>query len=318
MQQPKKLGRGLGGLIGINAPIQVEVPIQQALTPIQATAPIPTPTPAEPGAPLVRYIPVGKIVPSPYQPRKVMDEAALTRLSESIKRAGVMQPVIVREKNGHFELVVGERRWRATKHAGLETIPAIVKDLSEEIAAEWSLVENVQREDLNPMERGWALRALSEKFSLTQAELADRVGLERSSVTNLIRLTEIEPEIAELINSGTLGLGHGKALLGMQPGASRLEIAVKAAQFQWSVRMTEEAIRTIVNGDGESKPSPLNEKLAGRQAVVSDMERKLADYLGTKVRIVTDRSGKKGRITLDFYGLEHFDGLLTRMGVPER
>lgn len=319
MQQPKKLGRGLGGLIGIGAPVQVEVPLQQALTsaPVPEISTIIAQSP-EGSTPAVRYIPVSKIIPSPYQPRKVMNEEAIARLAESIKRAGVMQPVIVREKNGMFELVVGERRWRATRHAGLDTIPALVKDLTEEIAAEWSLVENVQREDLNPMERGWALRALAEKFNLTQADVADRVGLERSSVTNLVRLTEIETEIADLINNGELGLGHGKALLGVPSGPQRVEIAQNAAKSGWSVRALEEEIRAIVADQREQGDIAKREKLAGRHAVVNDMERRIADYLGTKVRINTDRSGKKGKITLDFYGLEHFEGLLTRMGVPER
>jgi ParB family chromosome partitioning protein len=319
MQQPKKLGRGLGGLIGIHPPVQVEVPLQQgfgsAATPDAAVSPVDL---RDPGASLVRYIPIAKIIPSPYQPRKIMDDDAIARLSESIKRAGVMQPIIVREKSGMFELVVGERRWRASRHAGLEVIPALVKELTEEAAAEWSLVENVQREDLNPMERGWALRALAEKFNLTQAEVADRVGLERSSVTNLIRLTDIESEIAELINLGQLGLGHGKALLGISSGAERVELAQNAAKNGWSVRKLEEEIRVIGEAKRLSNDASRKEKLAGRQAVVTEMERRIADYLGTKVRIATDTSGKKGKITLDFYGLEHFEGLLTRMGVPER
>ena len=319
MQQPKKLGRGLGGLIGINPPVQVEVPLQHAPSSPTVLEPVAAPPiTQEPGTPVVRYIPVAKIIPSPYQPRKIMDDDAISRLAESIKRAGVMQPIIVREKGGMFELVVGERRWRATRHAGLEVIPALVKELSEEIAAEWSLVENVQREDLNPMERGWALRALAEKFNLTQADVADRVGLERSSVTNLIRLTDIESEIAELINKGQLGLGHGKALLGIPSGNERVELAQNAAQNGWSVRKLEEEIRIIADAKRLANDTSRQEKLAGRQAVVSEMERRIADHLGTKIRITTDTSGKKGKITLDFYGLEHFEGLLTRMGVPER
>jgi ParB family chromosome partitioning protein len=319
MQQPKKLGRGLGGLIGINTPVQVEVPLQQALSAQSASEkPQVIATSSDPNTPSVRYIPVAKIIPSPYQPRKIIDEEAIARLSESIKRAGVMQPIIVREKSGMYELVVGERRWRATRHAGLEVIPALVKELSEETAAEWSLVENVQREDLNPMERGWALRALAEKFSLTQSDVADRVGLERSSVTNLIRLTDIESEIADLINKGELGLGHGKALLGLPSGVRRVETAQNAAKNGWSVRKLEEEIRAVAESEKLGKDTARQEKLAGRQAVVTEMERRIADYLGTKVRIATDSSGKKGKITFDFYGLEHFEGLLTRMGVPER
>src|SRR5207248_2832206 len=165
-------------------------------------------------------IAVTAIVPSRFQPRKVMDEGAIARLADSIKRSGLMQPVVVRPAGGGYELIAGERRWRAAKLAGLVQIPALVREVGDEQAAEWGLVENVQREDLNAMERAWALRDLSQKFGLQQSELADRVGLDRSTVANLIRLTELEPEIADLIAKGKLSAGHGKALL-MVPAGPR-------------------------------------------------------------------------------------------------
>ena len=307
MQNNKRLGKGLGGLIGLSNPVQVEVPA--------AVAPVETPSPA-PVGPQIRQVPVGKIVPSPYQPRRVMDDAAIARLAESIKRSGVMQPIVVREQRGAFELVVGERRWRAAVLAGLQTIPATVRELTDDVAAEWALVENVQREDLNPMERAWALRSLVEKFGLTQLQVAERVSLDRASVAHLIRLTEIEPEIADMISMGQISAGHGRALLGLPSGPQRLELAKQCAMWDWSVRRIESEVRDRVNQT--EQPPTLKNKEEARSAVARDIERRIADHLGTKVSIETDRTGKKGKLIVEFYGLEHFDGLLTRMGVPPR
>ncbi|MFZ4575933.1 MAG: ParB/RepB/Spo0J family partition protein [Phycisphaerales bacterium] len=305
--QSKKLGKGLGGLLGIaQAPVRVDVPADQ----------VAPPTPAQIADPLVREIPVAQITPSPFQPRRVMDEGAIARLAESIRRSGVMQPVVVRKVDSGFELVVGERRWRAAQAAGLQTIPASIRELSDEVAAEWALVENVQREDLNPMERAWALRSLIEKFRLTQQQVADRVSLDRASVANLIRLTDIEAPIADMISKGEISAGHGRALLALPPGPDRLELAKQTAMWEWSVRRLESEVRDRAAPEA-AKPS-LKDREDSRGAVIRDIERRIADHLGTRVNIETDRGGKKGRLLIEFYGLEHFDGLLTRMGVPSR
>jgi len=250
-----------------------------------------------------------------------MDEASLSRLSDSIRRSGVLQPVLVRERpQGGYELVAGERRWRAAKLAGLSRVPAIVRAWSDEQAAEHALVENVQREDLNPMDRAWALKHLGDRFGLSHAQLAERVGLERSSVANLVRLTELEPEIAGLIAQGLVSAGHGKALLAAPAGPGRVVLARRAAEGM-SVRALEDLIRTGVATAAGAPTAPrpkADAKVEARLAVLADLQRQIGQQLGTKVNIVTDRRGKKGRITLEFYGLDHFDSLMTRLGVNTR
>lgn len=301
MEKPKRLGRGLSSLV--------------AMEPIAITVESPTPTSAHPNTLSdVTYVDLSLVTPSPFQPRRVMDDAALTRLADSIRRSGLLQPVLVRRSGSGYELVAGERRWRAAKIAGLNRIPALVRELSDEAAAEHAIVENVQREDLNPMERGWALRSLGEKFGVPQAQLAERVGLERSTVANLIRLTELEPEIAAMISAGELTAGHGKALLAVAAGEPRIALARTAARDQVSVRELERmtqtrAVRLSPEAVGGGKSDD------ARLAVLADLQRQIGQQLGTKVTIVTDRRGKKGKITLEFYGLDHFDALMTRLGV---
>ena len=301
--KPRKLGRGLSSLI--SEPVSVEVAPNIQTFPEHSTS----------ATNQSQSIPVTQISVSPFQPRRAIDEAALGQLADSIRRSGVMQPIIVRPlPNAGFELVAGERRWRAAQRAGLETIPAVVRTLSDADAAEWALVENIQREDLNPMERAWALRQMQEKFGLTHAQLAGRVSLERSTVANLIRLTELEPEIAAMIVNGEISAGHGRALLGMPSGAPRLGLAKAAAVGGWSVRRIEQAVQR----PDEAIPEPAKqviEEATGREAVLRDLERQVSQQLGTKVIINTDKQGKKGKMVIEFYGLDHFDGLLARMGV---
>jgi ParB family chromosome partitioning protein len=250
-------------------------------------------------------IEVAKVSPSPFQPRREFDQGALERLADSIRRSGLMQPVIVRPVGGGYELVAGERRWRAAKIAGLERIPALVRSLSDSDSAEWALVENLQREDLDPIERAFALRALGERFGLTHAEIGERIGLERSSVANLVRLTELEEPIRRLIAEGKLTAGHGRALLAVPAGAERARLAAQAAQLGWNVREMERATRPAA-------PRPAAAPGA-RPASLTELERQLGEHLGTKVTITTDKSGKRGLLTLEFYGMDHFDGLMTKI-----
>jgi len=258
----------------------------------------------------LRYLDLSACEPNKYQPRSTVDDESLASLAMSIQSAGVMQPIVVRPKLGsgnRFEIVAGERRWRAARLAGLSALPAIVRELSDEQSAEWALIENVQREDLNPMDKARAFATLSEQFGLSHAAVADRVGVERPTVTNLVRLLDLENEIQELIRIAVLQVGHGKVLLSMSGGAARVKLAGRAVREGWSVRrLEEEAKRT------ETPAAPLQK--VERPAQIVDLEKQLGDHLGTKVMIATDKSGKKGRVTLEFYDLEHFDGLMGKLG----
>ncbi|MFG0285591.1 MAG: ParB/RepB/Spo0J family partition protein [Phycisphaerales bacterium JB039] len=276
---------------------------------------------AQPEAPAsadgLRRIRPGLIDPSPFQPRQRFDEEQLRHLADSIARSGMMQPIVVRPSaGGRFELVAGERRLRAAKLAGLGELPAIVREIDDEGAAELALVENLQREDLNPVERARALRALGDRFNLTHAQIAERIGLERSSVTNLVRLLELESELLEMISHGLLSQGHGKALLGAAPGAPRVKLGARAAREEWSVRRLEQECRDG-GGAKPSKPAPARGG-PDRPASLADLERQLGEHLGTKVRIAANSKGDRGRLTVEFYSLDHFDGLMEKMGFVMR
>jgi ParB family chromosome partitioning protein len=215
-----------------------------------------------------------------------------------------------------YELIAGERRWRAAQLAGLQAIPVIIKRLSDEEAAEWGLVENIQREDLNAMDRAVALKGLMQRFGLTQEAIAQKVGLDRSSVANLIRLCDLEPSLTALIAAGKLTAGHGKALLAMPAGEARVNAGTLAANFGWSVRRLEQAGQDAANALEEAKTESPEQRQ--RNAVLRDLERQLGQHLGTKVSILTDPNGKRGRMIVEFYGLDHFDGLLTKLGMHGR
>jgi ParB family chromosome partitioning protein len=313
-----RLGRGLSSLLGDPVKVPTEGPTSR---PIQLYSTRNLEPPATAGSPdegMDRRLieaPLDEIVPSPFQPRAGIDDATLTQLADSIRAAGVMQPILVRPASGGgYELVAGERRWRAARLAGLTHAPVIVVELEDEEAASWALVENVHREDLGPMERGRALRMMAERFGLSHGRVAERVGLERSSVTNLIRLTDLEPEIQSMLEGGgehALTAGHGKALLAIAPGAARLRLAKRAARGAWSVRRLEREVASR----GEPEPGEATPKDGADDGLVRELERQIGEQLGTRVRVVANRDRSKGRLVIEFYGVEHFDGLIERLGV---
>jgi ParB family chromosome partitioning protein len=285
-------------------------------------------TPAEPRSTLDADLPQGlisisvdEIEPSRFQPRRIFDQVSLERLADSIKSTGMMQPVILRPGSGgvkRYELVAGERRWRAAVIANLPSVPSLVRELSDEQAAEWAIVENVQREDLNPMERAWAYRGLTERFHLTHQQVAERVGLDRSTIANTIRLTELEEPIRDMIQANRLSAGHGKALLLAPPGPERIKLAEQASDESWSVRRLERAAAALASPEG-TPPAPAvksaqSDRDLSRIASRTSLEKQLSEHLGTKVTITTNRAGDHGRLSIEFYGLEHFDGLLAKLG----
>lgn len=317
-QKRPRLGKGLGALINS----RVEVPASSSSATESMSRTESDRSEAADGNPSLQMIPIRSIVPNRFQPRQEIDPESLKQLADSIRTAGVMQPIVIRKTAGNergvaWELVAGERRWRAAALAGLETLPALVADVDDRAAAEWAIIENVQREDLNPMDRAWAFKNLAVKFGLSQLEIAERVGVDRSSVSNLIRLTELEREIQDAIAHNQLSTGHGKALLGSPPGIERVALGDRCRREHWSVRRLERWVALAGEGvSGAVEPEPA--AAVSGSASLSELEKQLGDHLGTRVRIRTDASRSRGKLVIDFYNLDQFDGITARMGFQMR
>jgi len=250
-------------------------------------------------------ISVDLIDPNPYQTRRRINEEALRELAESIKVSGVVQPVVLRRAGGRFQLVAGERRWLASKLANRATVPAVVREISNEQAMEITIIENLQREDLNPMEQARAFERLSREFSLTQEEIASRTGKDRASIANFIRLLKLPGDIQELLETGELTLGHGKALCALGGFPDQLAKAAKEiVSRSLSVRQTEELVATILNPDGLKKQPKTRTVDPNVREAAQNLER----TLGVKVEI-QDRKGK-GKIIIKYGSLEDFDRIV--------
>lgn len=296
----RRLGRGLGSLL--SAPVEVAT-----VAPASPTAPA---APADG----IDSIGIDRIRPNPFQPRQDFDETAIAGLADSIRTAGVMQPIVVRPAGSDgYELVAGERRWRAARLAGLATIPAIVRALDDRQAAEWALIENVQREDLNPIERAEAFKRLTDEYGMTHQAIAEAVGLERPSVSNLLRLLELDTFCRDAVRQGTLGLGHARSLLAITSETVRRRLAERAIADGWSVRELERRVRTEADASTAAAP-PAEARSDPRAAHTADLERRLGEHLGTKVHLQLGRRKGRGRLVIEFYDLDQFDGLLARMG----
>ena len=240
-----------------------------------------------------------------YQPRGDMDQASLEELAQSIKAQGVMQPIVVRLTAKHtYEIIAGELRWRASKLAGLETIPALVRDVSDEAAIAMALIENIQREDLNPVEEAMALQRLQQEFELTQQEVANAVGKSRASVANLLRLIGLPDEVKTLLVHGDLEMGHARALLGL-PVEQQVEAARQVVARGFTVRQTEALVRNM------QTDKPVKEKPAV-DPDVQRLEQKLAERLGTQVQIKQGPKGK-GQLVISYGTLEELQGVLAHI-----
>jgi ParB family transcriptional regulator, chromosome partitioning protein len=249
-------------------------------------------------------IEVGKIRRNELQPRKVFKEEALQDLASSIKEKGVLQPIIVsRMEDGNFRLIAGERRWRATALAGLKKIPALIKDVSSQDAIEIALIENIQREELNPIETAYAFSRLLKEYNLTQDVLADRVGKNRATVANYLRILKLPDEIKTFINDENLSLGHAKALLAIEDRQKQIDIATRIVREGLSVREAE----ALCSKPFEAAASKAK-KVKKKMPEVADLENRLIQALGTKVRI--EHKGKKGKIEIEYYSLDDLDRLL--------
>jgi ParB family chromosome partitioning protein len=287
--KPKGLGKGLGSLLGDVADIT-----RVTASPV-----------TEEDLKTEQNVKIRLVEPNRDQPRKAFDEESLKELADSIALHGVIQPLIVRKKDEHFEIIAGERRWRAAKLAGLKEIPVIVKDYSEEEIAEISLIENIQRSDLNPIEEAEAYDKLIKGYGLTQEALAERVSKNRAVIANALRLLRLPQDVRALLENGSLSTGHAKAILGAETEELQSEIAKTVVEKGLSVRDTE----ALVKNAGKQKKSPGTAKKLRNTAEYEKVEKELKAKLGTKVKIER-REDNAGRIIIDFYSLDDIERIL--------
>ena len=277
------LGRGLGALLS-------------------------SPGPASSAEPTTLELPIDAITPNPKQPRKSFDDKALWDLSESLKQSGLLQPVVVRRVGEGYQLVVGERRWRAAKMAGIERIPAIVREASDAQSLELALVENLLREDLNPMEEAEAYQRLLAEFAWTQEDLARRVARDRSSIANCLRLLKLPDVIQADLRSGRLTMGHARALLSLDSPAEQLRLREEILTHSWSVRATEQGV--------QAKRAQPTRRVLRRSAELAAVEDALRVALATRVRIVGNE--RAGRIEVSYSSREELDRLAELISTSPR
>jgi ParB family transcriptional regulator, chromosome partitioning protein len=286
-KRPSSLGRGLDALLGADA------------------------SPAHEPDGELRSLAVGAIQPGRYQPRHVFDEEKLAELAASIRAQGLIQPVVVREIGaGRFELIAGERRWRAAQIAGLAEIPALVRPVDDQAVVAMALIENIQREDLSPLEEAQALARLIDEFGLTHQQAADAVGRSRAAVSNLLRLLDLPEPIRALLDERRLDMGHARALAAFAATAAPRAIALarEAAANGWSVRELEEAVRRAENPGASKTPA----KAARTDPNIAALERELAARLATRVQLAHGRNGR-GRLVIHYHSADELDGILERI-----
>lgn len=292
-----------------------------------AGAGVGTPQPAEASAGsdgMLLHVPLSALRPNPDQPRRRFDEHALASLAESIRTAGLMQPIVVRPRSGAgeqgggagqlFEIVAGERRFRAAGQVPLETVPVLVREIDDRTAAEFALIENLQREDLNPIERAIAFRRLTDEFAMTHEAVAEAVGLDRASVSNHLRLLGLDEMTLEDVQAGRLGMGHGRALLAIEVTIPRRSLAEQAIRDGWSVRELERRIRAFLRKEADTSAADDAADPDLSRSHLDDLERRLGEHLGTRVHVRPGRKKGSGEVRIQFFSHEDFEGLLDRVG----
>ncbi|MCD4830538.1 MAG: ParB/RepB/Spo0J family partition protein [Anaerohalosphaeraceae bacterium] len=302
--KPRHLGRGLESLMG---PITTSIPDIQISEMGDNSHNFPEDKALQKS---LLDLSLEDIVVNPYQPRSSWDMKQLTELSESIKTNGVIQPIIVRKAGNKYEIVAGERRFRASELAGLNKIPAMVRQANDEQMLELALVENIHRTDLNPIERAKAYHRYIETFDLTQVEASKRLGEDRSVVSNYIRLLELPLEIRNMLIEGSLSMGHARAILGVPTDDLRRKLANRALAGRLSVREVEKLVRQQATG----QPKKTAKEII-KPAHILDLEEKMRSQLGTKVSITARKNGQRGKIVIEFYSLDEFDSIADRLGV---
>ncbi len=307
MNDKKKLGRGLDALLSTGRTETMASLLGKPKDRSQTTTTqISANTPEDKDGDL-KNVPIDLIQRGKYQPRTDMHEEALEELASSIKKQGVMQPIVIRPiSSDKYEIIAGERRWRATQIAGLDTIPAIIKPVGDEAAIVMSLIENIQRENLNPIEEAMALKRLQDEFELTQQEVADAVGKSRATVTNLIRLIGLNIDVRRMLEHGDLEMGHARAILAL-PDTQQSEAARSVVGKGLSVRQTESLVRRLT---AEASSSPDTNKAIDPD--IKNLEDNLAEKLGAKVLIQHTAKGK-GKLILKYNSLDELDGILSHI-----
>ena len=281
----KGLGKGLGALM--NTDESMPVSLEQSIT-----------------------LKISQIEPNKNQPRTEFDQEKLETLSESIKKYGILQPIVVKkQENGFYQIIAGERRWRAAKLAGLAKVPVIIKDFDDQETMEIALIENLQREDLNPFEEARGYRELMDIFSLTQEQVAQKVGKSRSAVANSVRLLSLCDEIKEMVLNKELTVGHVRALLATENEGVRLLAARRIVADGLNVRQTEALIKNMLQEKKPKKKNPVDEEL--RRYLVT-LEKKLSNSLGTKVTINSKKN--RGKIEIEYYSNEDFERIMSKIG----
>ena len=291
------LGRGLSSLLGARPPADKQTKA--------GNSPTPNETPNE--------VPIGEILPGAMQPRNGFDDASLNELAESIRENGIMQPLVVRPREGGYDLIAGERRWRASQMAGLANVPIVIRDVDDRTALELALVENLQRENLDPIEEAKGYAQLVDQFDLTQEEVAAKVGKNRATVANALRLIKLPPEVQTYMRDGLLSSGHAKVILGLKQAKDQIAAAKRVIKKELSVRQTEELLGELGQATpGKTKRGAIG-KSAATDAYILSLESKLRERLGTKVAL-RYRKGK-GSVDIKFFNDEDLQRILETLGI---
>jgi len=256
-------------------------------------------------------IPLARIIPNPHQPRKEFEEESLKELAESIRAEGLLQPIVVRKQEEHFELIAGERRWRACQILKLKFIPARIMLVTETSSAVLSLIENLQREDLNPVEEAMGFASLMKDFDLTQERVAERVGRSRAAVANSLRLLQLHREIQGYLIKGLISVGHAKVLLGLESEDSRLLLARQSIERGWSVREMERQLERLKSGEGKSPAR--RAVVPAEQTAIDDLQKQLSSAFSTPVTL--KHSARKGRIIIEYFGNDDLQRIIEQMGL---
>jgi ParB family transcriptional regulator, chromosome partitioning protein len=319
MAAPKsRLGRGLGGLIANSAPATSKSePAKTAAAPTPApAAPAAAAAPAVPPAPGFQEIPVQAVEPSPYQARREISAEQLNELAESIRSEGLLQPIVVRKHGEKYQLIAGERRWRAFQLLKIKTIPARIVEASNASSAALGLIENLQREGLNPIEEAYGYASLIRDFDLTQESAAERVGKGRASVANALRLLSLDGELQGYVSKGLLSVGHAKVLLGIEDHAQRAILARRVIEEGLSVRATEKLVLNHKAGGGASVAAagPSGRSVPPMElAAIASIEKKLTSHLGARVAV--KHSPKRGKIVIEYSGNDDLQRVLEKIGI---